>query len=733
MARSNSAATAAKTAGVAQLVWLAGLAAGACVGAGSAALADEGMWLVNQPPMKILAERHNFEPDAAWLKKAMTAAVRYGASGSFVSSEGLVLTNHHVVVDDLVRLSSAERDLVRDGYTAKTRADELPISGAQLTVLDSIEDVTKVVEGAVAKGASAADAGRQRREMIATIEQREAKATGLECRVVTLWGGGAYHLYRSKRFTDVRLVWAPEKQLGFFGGDCDNFEYPRFALDAALVRVYENGKPYRPTAHLTVSTQGIKEGDLAIVLGHPGRTERLLTVDHLKFRRDVTLPFRLGTLWRAEVKGAEFASRSAENARVVSDELFGAANSRKALTGQLAGLLDPALMARKKAEETQLVAGVAEDAGLKVRAGDAWKKLSSALEAYRPWQVRHAVVTGAARWSLLGPAVEIVRLSEEQTKPNAQRMQGYGEADLPGLMTRLYAEEPFNADHERFKLESALSLLAERLGGDDPLVTALLQGRSPAARAREVIAGTKLHEATARKALAESGRDGVLRSSDPIIPMAIALEQADRELTRRYLDEVESVERDAYGRLAAARFAVLGKEVYPDATGTLRLSFGPVRAITGSSQGKAAGNGGGPASGAAKPGEDEAPAFTMLSGLFARSRDRAGHPDFDLPRRWREAESKLDLSTPFNFICTADIIGGNSGSPVLNREGDVVGLIFDGNLGSLSWAFAYGDDVGRAVAVDARAIITALREVYGAAHLADEMTAKAKPAAEPEK
>jgi hypothetical protein len=670
---------------------------------GRPATADEGMWLVNNPPLAQLKSTHGFEPSAEWMTAMQQAAVRVGASGSFVSAEGLVMTNHHVASDAIAKLSTAERDLLKNGFLAGAREQELRCEGQEITVLMSISDVSEQVKAAVKPGMSGAEAVAARRAVIGAMEKAESQSTGLLCRVVTLYNGGQYHLYRSKRFTDVRLVFAPELQAAFFGGDADNFEYPRFCLDVAFFRVYEDGKPYRPAHHLRWSAQGSKEGDLAIVFGHPGRTQRLLTVDHLRFVRDVELPARLAGLWRSEIKLQSYAGRSAENARIAGDPLFGVANGRKAITGQHAGLLDPAVFARKVADERALRQAVAANPEWAKQWGDAWEKLAE-VNAQRAALATRSAVLGRVGSDALATALTIVRLGDEAGKPSAERLAEFRDANLANLKQSLSDDVPFVDSMEVADLESYLLLMAERLGGEHPVLLAMLGGKSPRAAAEAAIAGTALKTAAGRKALVEGPASGIISSNDPLLVMARAMDAAARAYRSEQEQTVEAVERAQYARIAEARFAVRGDTVYPDATGTLRMSYGPIRGY----------NEGGQA----------VPAYTTMGGIFTRAEERREDKAFAIPASWAAAKDRLNLSTPFNFVCTADIIGGNSGSPVVNRQGEVIGLIFDGNIHSLPGAFAYDDVQARAVAVDSRAIIEALRVVYKADGLVKELLAR---------
>lgn len=660
--------------------------------------ADEGMWLVNKPPMEQLQSRYGFTPSPEWLEHAQKSAVRFntGGSGSFVSANGLVMTNHHVGSDMLAKLSTPGKNLLETGFYAEKLSEEMPCPDLELNVLWSIEDVTAQINSVALPELTPAQANAARRKKMGELEEAAQKSTGLLCQIVTLYQGGQYHLYCYKQYTDVRLVMAPEQQIAYFGGDVDNFEYPRYDVDMCFFRVYEDGKPLRPEHYLRWSENGSKAGDLALVFGHPGRTARLHTVDHLKFTRDYTQPRRLDDLCRREIELQAFSGRSAENERIGKDDLFGVANSRKAISGQQAGLLDPAIMQSKAKTEKSLRNAAASQ--------EPWERIAAAHEGYKAFYDRRNTLNAIFRGGLPGAALELVQLAEEQQKPSAERLREYRDTALTSLFLDLYSPAPIYDALEIDRLTSSLSSLAESLGADDPLVRLALAGKSPRERAEELVLGTKLKDIEMRKRIAEAGTSAIAASGDPMIDFARALDPTIRELRKRYEDEVEAIERDAYAQIAAAKFAAEGDKVYPDATFTLRMSFGPVEGWT--------------------EGGQEVPPYTNVAGLFERSSDRKNQPPFNIPESWVKARKKLSSDTPFNFVCSADIIGGNSGSPVINTDGEVIGLIFDGNIHSLVGNFIYDGRLNRAVAVDSRIMIEALRKVYGAGKLADEITGR---------
>jgi hypothetical protein len=686
---------------------------------------DEGMWLFNNPPRLLLKERFGFEPSQEWLDHVRLSSVRFnsGGSGSFVSPDGLVMTNHHVGADDLAKLSDEKHNYLRDGFHARTRDQEIPCKALELNVLRGIKDVTAEVNAAVKPGMSPADAFKARQAKIDAIQTAAAdEKAGIRADVVTLYAGGQYHLYTFKKYTDIRLVFAPEKQIAFFGGDPDNFEYPRYDLDVAFFRVYEDGQPLKTDHYLRWSPAGTKEGELVFVSGHPGTTNRQNTMAELRFLRDIGYPYLLQRLNRLEVLLNAWGNRGERNMQRAEDELFGVQNSRKARVGGLAGLLDPELMGRKEADEKRLrefIAGKAKAAGPaavpwladaqkafatieqaeKVRA-----ELTRELTALEGAPGRPFAPPAGFNSASYGIARLLLRAGDELPRPSGERLREFGDTRLPSLKFQLFSDEPIYEDLEVVKLADSLTLLATTLGPDSDLVKKVLDGKSPRDRAFELITNTKVRDVGFRKKLFEGGKAAVDAAKDPLIELARLVDGPARAARKRYETEVEEPKRQAHAALAQARYAMDGDKVYPDATFTLRLAFGTVKGYTENGQ--------------------PVPPYTTFEGLYKRSAEQGNKGPFELPRRWEERKGKLDLSTPFNFVCTADIIGGNSGSPVVNRKGEVVGLIFDGNIQSLVLDFIFDEKAARAVSVDSRAIVEALRKVYDANELADELTGK---------
>lgn len=658
---------------------------------------DEGMYLFNDLPRETLRERYDFEPTDAWADHLRLASVRFnsGGSGSFVSSDGLVLTNHHVASDTLHKLSTPERNLIDDGFLASGHDDELKAPDLELNQLVSIEDVTERVTDAVSGDASPEDAVKQRNAVIATIEKGSLDATGLRSDVVTLFGGAKYHLYRYKKYTDVRLVWAPETAAAFFGGDADNFEYPRYNLDATLMRVYEDGKPAKIGHFLGWHDKPLDEGELVFVSGNPGRTQRIYTVAALEHLRDKYFPYILDYLRRKEVMLQQFSLGGKEPERRARDELFGIQNARKAYTGMLAGLQNPSTLDAKRERETWRLEALRERPEL-AELADAWDDVAEIQKA----KAEMIGQTVRLRSSLFEFALQITLLAAEDELPNEDRLPEYAEAGRESLMQQLLSTAPLYRDLEMAKLADELSRLAELRGGDDPLVRDVLDGKGPRDRAAELINGTKLDDVDFRRELTDGGQAKVSESDDSLIRLARLLEPEYRRI-RKINDELSERERRAYSRITRAVTELEGTGGYPDATFTLRLAFGAVK-------------------GYEQDGES-IPHATTIAGAFRHAERHQGQEDFDLPESWYEAKDRLATDTQLNFVCTADIIGGNSGSPVVNRDGDLVGLIFDGNIQSLTADYLYSEDQARAISVAATGIKEALRTIYGAEHLADRL------------
>jgi hypothetical protein len=678
------------------------------------AAADEGMWLFNVPPTAQLKSKYGFDLTKAWLQHTQLSSVRFnnGGSGSFVSANGLTFTNHHVGAECVQQLSTGGKDYLKTGYYAKTQAEEAKCPNLELNVLQEIEDVTAKVNAAAKPGMSVADQGQAQRAEMSAIEQECATATKLRCDVITLYSGAMYHLYKYKKYTDVRLVFAPEFDAAFFGGDPDNFEYPRYDLDVCFFRVYENDRPAQLDNHLKWSTAGVKDGDLIFVSGNPGSTGRLNSIAQLEFLRDTGYPLVLYRLARRDELLKKFSAGSEENARVAHEDLFSVENSLKAIRGYNSGLVDKSLMAKKAADENKMRQAVASDAAKKSEFGDPWAELAKAMDTqkqiYLP--LTYLERRGGLGGDLAGFARILVRASAERARPNGDRLREYRDSALPSLEQDLFSSAPIYKSLERALLADSLAEMKEKMSAS-PVVARVLQGKAPAELAQYLIDNTKLDDVAVRKQLYEGGKAAIEASTDPLIKVMRDIEPESRSARKQYDDEIDAVVRRDGGTIAKIRFATEGTASYPDATFTLRLSYGVVRGYTENGEGTT-------------PKGTKLPYFTTMGGAFQHAADHGNKDPYKLADSWMKEKSKIKLDTPINVVETADIIGGNSGSPVVNRAGDLVGIIFDGNIQSLPWNFVYDDSIGRSLQVDSRGILEALRDIYGAKALADELTGK---------
>jgi hypothetical protein len=672
----------------------------------AAARAEEGMWPYNRLPSDHLKQKYDFAPDAAFLERLQKASVRLnnGGSGTFVSPGGLVMTNHHVASDCIKKLSSEKKDYIQDGFYAPRRQAELKCPDLEINVLMGIETVTEQVNRAVTAEMSDADRLEAQRAATAKIEKDCQDSTLLRCDVVNLYHGGIFDLYKYQRHTDVRLVFAPEFQAAFFGGDPDNFTYPRYCLDVSFLRVYKDDRPIEPPAFLPLSTAGAAEGDLVLVSGHPGRTNRLLTVAQLRFERNRRMPFLLDWLNGMAEALRAYSRGGGEAARLARDELFSLDNSIKAYSGMIGGLRDDALFDQKEEQEKALRAAVDNNPELKQKFGGAWEKIAAAQQVKNLIYEEYRLVDSLGFYSRYYTfAKNLYQLSQELPKPDGERFPEYHDSALESLYQQLYSTAPVYPAVELVKLARAMRILRDRLGPDHPVVQAALKGQNPDRAADRLINGSKLADPEVRKALGADQSKLAATSDDPMIALARALDEHWRKLRKRYEDEVEAVENAQGALVSRARFAARGAGVYPDATFTLRLAFGEVKGY--------------------RDGARQVAPFTDYNGLFAKA---TGEAPYILPERFVKAKSRIKLDTPYNLVSTNDITGGNSGSPLISRQAQVVGLIFDGNIQSLSNDFLYSEVQARAVSVDSRGIYEAVRNVYRATALVSELTTAAK-------
>ena len=661
--------------------------------------ADEGYWLFDDPPTQAIADKYHITLDSAWLDHLRGAVVKIGGgTGSFVSADGLVITNRHIGEGQLHTLSTRTHNYEENGFYAPTFADELHCQGLEMMVLQSTENVTARVKGALKPGSSPDEAEAQLRAATAAIEKESFDRTGLTGNVVTLFGGARYDLYRYKKYPDVRIVFAPDWHMASFGGDPDNFEFPRYDLDITLFRVYDHGHPLNSRDYLKWNSVGPAKDQLVFVAGHPGTSQRLATIDELTYQRDMRLPLGLDELLRMERKLTVFGESSPEHSRQAGEALASFANSRKAFRGFLSGLRDETLFDAKKADEDSFRALLT---GEQKATADAFAQVHNAVAADRAnYKAYQGYERFAYRSDLFNMARTLVRAAAEREKPNGKRLPAYRESELPGLEFRLFSGRPYFPDLEKLFLAEGLENLVRQFGLDDPLVKKMLDGKAPEERAEELIRGTHLEDIAYRRKLYAGGERAIATSSDTLIQLARAIDPASR--TAREIDDKDDVMKQrAYATIYQTRVALGRAPKYPDATGTLRLAYGTV-------------------TGYEANGRFIEP-FTDFAGMFAHSAAHNDKPPFNIARTWIDAKSSLNLATPFNFASTADILGGNSGSPVVNADGQFVGIIFDGNEESLAGRYLYDAKVNRSVAVDSAGIIEALRKIYHAAPLADEL------------
>jgi hypothetical protein len=680
----------------------AALALAAALLTTTAAHADEGMWTYDNFPSAKVKQRYGVTIDQPWLDRVRAATVRLsGCSASFVSPEGLILTNHHCITACLSENSSREKSLLEDGFIARRRNEEIPCRTQVADVLVGMESVTDKVAAATA-GLDERSANEARKRALTALEQACEKDTGLKCQSVELYNGGQHFLYRYKRYTDVRLVFAPEEGIAAFGGDPDNFQFPRWCLDMALLRAYEGGKPVAVAKPLRIDFAGPKPGEFVLVSGHPGSTNRSLTVDQLLAIRNDELPASL--LRSSELRGRyiEFAKQGDAERRIVSDTLFGLENGIKVRRKQLDALLDEGQMAAKRAREADLRARVAADPAL-AGLGDPWAEIAAANARGRQFATELGYLEGGAGFQsrLFRIARTLVRGAAEREKPNGERLREFTDAQLPRVQQQLAAATPVYPELERLTMSFGLERMREWLGPDHPTVRQLLAKDSPDSLAASLIGGTQLSDPAVRMALWNGGSTAIAASTDPLVVLAREVDGEARALRKRYEDEVQAPIAAAEASIARARFKLYGTEVYPDATFTLRLNYGTVR-------------------GWDERGTPVEP-FTRLGRAFERA---TGQAPFRIPASWERVRGSLDLGIPANLVSDNDIVGGNSGSALLNARGDVVGLVFDGNIHSISGAYWFDDGMNRAVSVHPAFMLEALRKVYDAPALLKEMGAR---------
>jgi hypothetical protein len=658
------------------------------------------MWTFDAPPLDYWRQTYNFTPDQKWLDHVRLAAVRLpNCSASFVSSRGLVMTNHHCGRECTASSSPADSNYIQTGFSAGTLADEKKCAGFYVDQLQSIENVTSRVRTAIT-GATPREQATQRAAVINQIQTECNQQTQLTCQVVTLYQGGIYSLYRYRRFNDIRLVMAPEENIAFFGGDPDNFTYPRYALDVTLLRVYENGQPYSPTDYLKWSAAGAGENELVFVVGNPGSTGRLNTIAQMEYLRDVGYPATLAAYRRALAIYAELGQRDTSAARRYQNDVFDVANSQKAVTGYRAGLLDTLSMAKKRAFEAELRARVAANPTLQAQYGGTWDAIAQAqreLASFSP-ELRYYGFGGGSQ--LLQLAAGTMRVAIEGAKPDSARLAQYRGPAIARMTTALSQPVPIDTAFERLAIAAQLRAAQTDLPPNDQFVRVALAGRSPDEVAASLVRNTRIGDPAFRQSLIQGGPAAIAASTDPMIVFVRGIDPLNRAVTARATALNATIAANSE-KIGQALFAAYGTALPPDATFTLRISDGVVKGF--------------PMNGTV------APYKTTFYGLYERSAAFDDKDPFKLPNRWVQRRNNLDLSTPYDFVSTNDIIGGNSGSPVINRNAEVVGLVFDSNIEGVSSRFIFSTEVGRTVSVHSRAIVEALRKMYDGSRIADEL------------
>ncbi len=670
----------------------------------SVLFADEGMWPLNMVPHDEIAKTYGVELSPEWLEHVQKASLRFstGGSSSFVSPNGLLMTNHHVGSSAIYSLSSEQNDLIKNGFYAQSLEEELLCPNVYADQLISIQDVTAQVLEDLSETMTPREREEARKAATARICKKAQEETGLQPEVVALYRGALYHLYLYKRYTDIRLVMAPEQDMAFFGGDDENFEYPRHSLDVSFFRVYENNEPVDSKDYLKWSKSGPSVDEPLFVLGHPGRTDRILTSDHLQFVKDVRLPYTLQFLGERIESLQQFSAESEENRRIALQDIHKLRNSQKVFLAMERILKEGSIIKNKKRFEQEL---------FKTTENEPWLALQKELAAlriyYADYYIFEMLTLGGCHYYDFAEC--LVRASQERVKANEKRLREYRESELPTIEMRLFSEEPVYPALEKAKLIDSLTIAVKIFGVSHPQIALALDGKSVEERAEELIANTQLGSIEYRRKLYENPEE-LLGAQDPFIKLALAVDPYARKLRERYDNEFAACEKESYAQIADILFKRYKESMYPDATFTLRLSVGTMKGYED----------------VALNGYDllteEVPPFTTFETAYVKARNHSFQEPYKMPQNWRQSERLVQMQTPFNFVSTNDIIGGNSGSPVINKNGEVVGIIFDGNRHAFSWDFAYDDQVARAVSVHSQAILEALMHIYEAEELVAEIT-----------
>lgn len=666
-----------------------------------AAFSEEGMWTFDNLPIKELKEKYNFTPSQQWLDNVRLSSVRFnnGGSGSFVSKTGLVLTNQHVARTLLQKMSSKNNDYVKNGFYAINEKDEIKCADLELNVLVNMKDVTKQVEKSF-EGLTGETAVKARKAAIAKIEKENLDKTGMRSDVVALYQGGEYWLYTYKKYRDVRLVMAPEDRIASFGGKFDNFTYPRYELDFTIFRVYENDKPVVSKNFMKINTNGIKPEELVFVTGHPGTTKRANTYAQYLFNRDHVYPANLESRDKTIKALEDYSKRGKEEARIALTPIARNENGFKAYTGEYAGLANSEFSAKFEQQEKKLKALINSNPEIKKEVGSAFEDIEKALKIYSG-RYDEIFFSSMKSSTLTDFAISIVTYTTEITKPDGERQEGYHDSQIDTWKYKILSPAPIYKGLEEVLFANSLQMILDKLGKDHKVSKIMLNGKTPKERAKELISSSKLTDAAYRKSLIDGGVNAVNKSDDPLIQLALKMEPHYSEIKKWQESEIEPLITPSKEKIASAKFKIYGKNVYPDATFTLRLSYGTVKGY--------------PMNGTI------APCFTTFYGLYDRAHSFQGQEEWQPPSIYLKYEKDIELSTPLNFVSTNDIIGGNSGSPVINRKAEVVGLVFDGNIESLAGRFIFDGTANRAVSVHMGGIVEVLKKVYKADKLVEEL------------
>ena len=667
------------------------------------------MWTFDNLPLEKLKSKYNFVPNDEWIKTAWKAPVRFnsGGSGAFVSGNGLVMTNHHVARRNLHNISSAKYDYLKNGFYARSLKEEIKIRDLEVNALDSIKDVTEKVLKAVGASLSYEEQNRAKKAAIAKIEKESFEKTSLRSNVIELYHGCKFHLYRYRKYTDVRLVMAPENLLAKFGGEYDNYSYPRYQFDFAFYRIYKNGKPLKSKHFFKWNPKGAIENELVFVSGNPGSTDRLKTISQLEYDRDYYIPALLESLVYFKNVFISYSKLGNEQKRQAKGYLYGIGNYEKRYNGMLNTLLDSKMFATKVYQENEIKKALEKNCKLKKTSSNIWHnlgKLQKKIKSKHNELVYHEVYKKLKilKFSkIIYIANYIVRSGYELKKPNNERYPKFRDSNLDSLKLKLFSPAPIYPELEKFVLTNSFNYLIKKLGRNNAYTKAILQGEKASDLAQKIINNTKIFAPDFRKKLVDGGLKIIAKSQDPAICLARRIYPFYKKNRKWYEDKIKSIERIEASKLANLLFSIYGKNIYPDATFTLRFSYGVPLSY--------------------EQNTTMVPFKTSFYGLFARACEFDNKPPFNLAKSLIKKKDKIKGSVPVNFVLTSDTVGGNSGSPVYNKNLEFVGIIFDRNIHGLSRAYLYNEKQARSVAVHTAGITEVLDKVYNMKNLLREL------------